>query len=58
MSPAFIKGIKEQFPLDSIIFDRFHIMKLFNEAVLNIEKQQWLILKNGITGQLTVNSQL
>lgn len=33
MSPAFIKGIKQEFPKAHITFDRFHIMKLVNEAV-------------------------
>ena len=33
MSPAFIKGIKQEFPKAQITFDRFHIMKLVNEAV-------------------------
>lgn len=33
MSPAFIKGVKQEFPKAQITFDRFHIMKLVNEAV-------------------------
>jgi transposase len=30
MSPAFIKGIKQEFPKAQTTFDRFHIMKLVN----------------------------
>jgi transposase len=33
MSPAFIKGVTQEFPKAQITFDRFHIMKLVNEAV-------------------------
>ncbi|WP_319580179.1 ISL3 family transposase [uncultured Methanospirillum sp.] len=38
MSPAFIKGIKEQFPLTSIIFDKFHVLKMVNEAVDEVRR--------------------
>ncbi len=33
MSPAFIRGIQEQFPEAEITFDKFHVMKMVNEAV-------------------------
>ena len=33
MSPAFIKGAEEQFPKASLTFDKFHVMKMINEAV-------------------------
>ncbi len=33
MSAAFIKGVKQEFPKAHITFDRFHVMKLMNEAV-------------------------
>lgn len=33
LSPAFIKGIEEQFPRAHITFDKFHVMKLLNAAV-------------------------
>jgi len=33
MSPAFIKGIQTEFPTASIVFDKFHVMKMMNEAV-------------------------
>jgi transposase len=33
MSPAFIKGVKENLPEAEITFDKFHIIKLINEAV-------------------------
>lgn len=33
MSPAFIRGIQDYFPDAEITFDKFHVMKLVNEAV-------------------------
>jgi transposase len=33
MSVAFIRGIEEQFPAAEITFDKFHVMKMANEAV-------------------------
>lgn len=33
MSPAFIRGIEDYFPDAAITFDKFHVMKLVNEAV-------------------------
>jgi len=49
LSPAFIKGITENLPNAHITFDKFHVMKLINEAVdqvRRIEAQTQPILKN------------
>lgn len=40
MSPAFISGIEDNFPGASITFDRFHVVKLLNEAVNTVRKQE------------------
>ena len=40
MSPAFIKGIKEYLPKTEITFDKFHILKIINEAVDKVKKQE------------------
>ena len=40
MSPAFIKGVREQFPDAKLTFDKFHIMKIINEAVDEIRRQE------------------
>jgi transposase len=40
MSPAFISGIENNFPKASITFDRFHVMKLMNEAVDRVRRQE------------------
>ena len=40
MSPAFISGIKEHFPGTQITFDKFHIMKIINEAVDEVRRME------------------
>lgn len=49
MSPAFIKGVKENLPFAEITFDKFHILKIINEAVDEVrrsEAKENSILKN------------
>lgn len=40
MSPAFIKGIKENLSNADITFDKFHILKIINEAVDKVRKEE------------------
>jgi transposase len=40
LSPAFISGIMKYFPDASITFDRFHVVKLLNEAMDTVRKQE------------------
>ena len=40
MSPAFIKGVKENLPDAMITFDKFHILKIINEAVDKVRKEE------------------
>jgi transposase len=40
MSPAFIKGVESEFPKAPIIFDKFHVMKLVNEALDHVRRQE------------------
>jgi transposase len=40
MSPAFIKGVKENLPQAEITFDKFHIIKLINEAVDQVRREE------------------
>jgi len=40
MSPAFISGIENSFPKASITFDKFHVMKLMNEAIDKVRRQE------------------
>ncbi len=49
MSPAFIKGVEDNLPDAAIVFDRFHVTKVLNEAVDKVRKAevgQNPILKN------------
>lgn len=40
MSPAFIKGVRKTLPNANITFDKFHIIKLINEAVDTVRRQE------------------
>ena len=40
MSPSFIAGVKEQLSNADITFDRFHLMKLLNEAVDEVRREE------------------
>ena len=40
MSPAFISGITDQFPGASLTFDKFHVMKMLNEAVDQVRREE------------------
>lgn len=40
MSPAFISGVEKQFPHARLTFDKFHIMKIINEAVDEVRRQE------------------
>lgn len=40
MSPAFISGITEHFTNAEITFDKFHIMKVINEAVDQVRREE------------------
>lgn len=40
MSPAFISGITEQFPGSSLTFDKFHVMKMINEAIDEVRREE------------------
>lgn len=40
MSPAFIKGVREELPEAEITFDKFHVLKTINEAVDKVRKEE------------------
>ena len=40
MSQAFTSGVLQEFPEASITFDRFHIVKLLNEAMDRVRKAE------------------
>jgi transposase len=43
MSPAFIKGITKIFPSSTIIFDKFHVVKMLNEAVDIVRRNEQIL---------------
>jgi len=40
MSPAFIKGVEKHFPEAHLTFDKFHVLKVINEAVDEVRRQE------------------
>jgi len=40
MSPAFIKGVEKHFPRAHLTFDKFHVLKVLNEAVDEVRRQE------------------
>jgi len=49
MSPAFIKGVRENLPKAEITFDKFHILKIINEAVNEVRKKE-VVTQNILKG--------
>lgn len=45
MSPAFTKGVKEYLPDANITYDKFHIIKLINEAVDKVRRSESVEMK-------------
>ena len=40
MSPAFISGVQKEFPAADIVFDRFHVNKMLNEAMDEVRRRE------------------
>jgi transposase len=40
MSPAFISGVERELPNANIVFDRFHVTKIINEALDHVRKTE------------------
>ena len=40
MSPAFINGVKKQFPEAQLTFDKFHVIKIINDAVDQVRREE------------------
>jgi transposase len=55
MSPAYIAAVQKHLPLARLVFDRFHVMKLFNEKLTELRRQLYreatdLLKKNVLKG--------
>jgi transposase len=62
MSPAYLKAVTEHLPKATVVFDRFHVVKLFNDKLTQLRRElyrhatktqqqvlkgsRWLLLKN------------
>ena len=40
MSPAFIKGVRDNLPKAKITFDKFHILKIINTGVDKVRREE------------------
>ncbi len=40
MSPAFVRGIEDTFENATITFDKFHILKIVNEALDEVRRME------------------
>jgi len=40
MAPGFIAGVEEKFPHAQITFDKFHVLKVLNEAVDKVRREE------------------
>jgi len=40
MSPAFISGFEESFPIAQLTFDKFHVTKILNDAVDRVRREE------------------
>jgi transposase len=40
MSPAFISGVEKQFPEAHLTFDKFHVIKILNDAVDQVRREE------------------
>ncbi len=55
MSPAYISAVRKNLPKARLVFDRFHIVKLFNEKLAQLRRELYreatdLLLKNVLKG--------
>lgn len=41
MSPAFIKGVRENLPAAEVTFDRFHVTKVLGDMVEKVRRTEW-----------------
>ena len=41
MSPAFIKAVSTNLPKAALVFDRFHVMKLFNDKLSDLRREMF-----------------
>jgi transposase len=60
MGPAYIAAVRESLPQAQIVFDRFHIMQMFNEVIRDCRRAEFKAAKTlgDLTGQQTIKGSL
>ena len=60
MGPAYIAAVKESLPQASIIFDRFHVMQMFNKVIRDCRRTEFKAAKTlgDLSGQQTIKGSL
>lgn len=48
MSPAYIDAVMTHLPEAVLVFDRFHVMKLFNDKLSDLRRELYRATKNGL----------
>ena len=48
MSPAYISAVTTHLPEAALVFDRFHVMKLFNEKLSDLRRDLYRTIKDGL----------
>jgi transposase len=48
MSPAYIDAVSTHLPNAVLVFDRFHVVKLFNEKLSNLRRELYRTAKDGL----------
>jgi Transposase and inactivated derivatives len=60
MGPAYIAAVREALPQVSIVFDRFHVMQMFNKVIRDCRRAEFKAAKTlgDLTGQQTIKGSL
>ncbi len=48
MSPAYVDAVMTHLPEGVLVFDRFHVMKLFNEELSDLRREMCRMTKDGL----------
>ena len=60
MGPAYIAAVRESLPKASIVFDRFHVMQMFNKVIRDCRRAEFESAKTlgDLTGQQSIKGSL
>ena len=60
MGPAYIAAVRESLPSVAIVFDRFHVMQMFNKVIRDCRRAEFKAAKTlgDLTGQQTIKGSL